>query len=484
MSRLPFPSTVATISIFALCLISCRGGSPKRGPDASKNAPSNAKSEPPSVEIYQSKVISVGSGGGLKMFYDNRMYPQAVAIGSSVHIVWRGQDGLPYLATYHLDDRTVSKPKMLLDGSLDTIKPRKYRRDHHYAPVIWSDQEDYLHVLFGCHKSAGIHLVSKRPRSTQDWVRSQTFSESVSYPKVHRIHDDKTLVYFRESGHLGRWQYRISDDGGRTWPRPPRTVVDLDAQPQDAEHAAYAGSYNTTAVSADGQRLHVAFIWKVEEPVFNRRYNRVLGDHTQRYNLYYLWVDLPSGRAFTIQGREIELPVRKKIADEQCIVWDTDERVAAVGPSIALDEKDRPHFLLPVSDKTPHAGRFYHVCYENGTWRKTPITETLHPFNTGQLRIDQGVLSAFLIAGGGHTIIEEGMDTYGWGQRVEQWESRDRGRNWILRHNLTPTAGQKYQSIQFVSKRMKSTMRDVVLFYGWSDRNGPGTAYLWDARQK
>ena len=225
MSSLPVSSTVATISVLALCLISCRGGSPKRGPDASKNAPSNAKSEPPSDEIYQSKVVSVGSGGGLKMFYDNRMYPQAVAIGSSVHIVWRGQDGFPYLATYDLDDRTVSKAKMLLDGSLDTIKPKKYRKDHHYAPVIWSDQEDYLHVLFGCHKSAGIHLVSKKPRSTQvqDWVRSQTFSESVSYPKIHRIFDDKTLVYFRESGHLGRWQYRISDDGGRTWPRPPRT---------------------------------------------------------------------------------------------------------------------------------------------------------------------------------------------------------------------------------------------------------------------
>ena len=211
----------------------------------------------------------------------------------------------------------------------------------------------------------------------------------------------------------------MSGDGGRSWNEPPRPIVDLNAEPQDGEHAAYAGSYNTTAVSADGRRLHVAFIWKVEDPVFNRRYKRVLDDHTQRYNLYYLWVDLPSGQAFNIQGREVKLPIRKKIADDLCLVWDTDERVAAVGPSIALDVKDHLHFLLPVSDKTPHTGRFYFVCFENGVWRKTPITETLHPFNASHLEMNHGVLRAYLITGGGETIVEKGMDEYGWGQRVE-----------------------------------------------------------------
>jgi hypothetical protein len=284
---------------------------------------------------------------------------------------------------------------------------------------------------------------------------------------------------------LGDWRYRISDDGGRSWPNPPRSVVDLDAQPQDADHSACAGSYNTTAVSADGNRLHVAFIWKVEEPVFNRRYNCFLGDHTQRYNLYYLVVDLLSGSAFDIHGRKVALPLRKRIADDQCIVWDTDERVAAVGPSIGLDDEDRPHLLLPVSDKTPHAGSFYHVSFAKGTWRKTPITETLHPFNSGHLEMDdRGVLQSYLIVGSGKQIVEEGMDEYGWGLRVEQWESRDDGASWMLRRDISPVDGQRYQSIQFVSEDMKSTMQDLVMFYGWSDTDGPGTAYLWDGRQR
>ncbi len=76
------------------------------------------------------------------------------------------------------------------------------------------------------------------------------------------------------------------------------------------------------------------------------------------------------------------------------------------------------------------------------------------------------------------------MDEYGWGRRVEQWESRDRGKSWVLSRNLTPAASQKFQSIKFISNGMKSAMRDVVLFYGWNDRDGPGTAYLWDARKQ
>ncbi len=111
--------------------------------------------------------VPFADNGGLKMLYDNRMYPQAVAVEDSVHIVWRGKDGFPYLATYRLDTRTVTQPKMLLDGLLDEVNTSKYERDHHYAPVIWSDQDEFLHVLFGCHNTAGIHLIAKKARSSE-----------------------------------------------------------------------------------------------------------------------------------------------------------------------------------------------------------------------------------------------------------------------------------------------------------------------------
>lgn len=435
------------------------------------------------------KAVPFAENGGLKMLYDNRQYPLAVSAGGKTHIVWRGDDGFPFCVSYDMETREFSNPVPLIEGYEDEIDLKRYRNDHHYAPVIWSDQQGYLHTLFGCHRTTGIHLVSEKPGDSTQWRRGNDFSESISYPKIHRIYDDKTLVYTRYSGHLGFWQYHISNDGGNSWQGGGHPVVNLGADPQDGAHAAYSGSYNTTAVSADGKRLHVAFIWKVEDPLYNSRYGKILGDHTQRYNLYYLYVDLPTGKGYNIDGVEVELPLRKKIADEQCLVWDTDERSAAVGPSICLDENDKPQFLLPVSEETPLDSAFYFVKREEKDgWRKTRITKTLHPFNASCLqKNEKGDYIAYMITGSGESLVESDglpteMDAYGYGQRVERWISSDDGKSWQLDEDLTPVPGLRYQNVQFVSDNMKREFDDLFLFYGWKDTNSPGVGYLWDAR--
>jgi len=372
---------------------------------------------------------------------------------------------------------------MLLTGMEDLINARKYARDHHYSPVIWADSKGYLHTLSGCHGSSGFHLISARPRDITRWRRCSDISESLSYPKVHRIYDDKTLVYFRDQGHLGSWTYRISSDGGITWTGPADPVVDLDAEPQDGLLASHAGSYHTTAVSKDGRTLHVAFIWKVEEPVLNTRYNRILPDHTQRYNLYYLKVDLVSGKSFNCERDLLPAPVNKSTADSRCMVWDTRQRVAAVGPSIYLDGNDQPFFLLPVSDETPHRCRFYFIKRCAGKWVKTAITRTSHPFNACRLtRGADGLFRAYLITGEGESVSDENMDSYGWGDRVELWLCDRAGDNWKLSKDLTPLKGYKYQNIQFILESTGQTIEDIILFYGWRDVNGDGTAFLWDER--
>ena len=431
------------------------------------------------------KVVSFADNGGLKMFYDNRMYPQAVALGNEVHIVWRGYEkGYPHLITYDLQNGKFSEPRDLMIGYEDQINQRRYRSDHHYAPVIWSDKNGHLHVLHGCHRTSGIHLISRNPRSADAWVRGPDIADSISYPQVHRIYQDRTLMYSRWSGHLGHWQYHISADGGRTWEQSPRAVIDLNGEPQDGIHASHSGSYNTTVISADGKRLHVAFIWKVEDPLYNKRYGRILHDHTQRYNLYYLAVDLPSGRGYNIAGREVDLPLRKLDADEHCLVWNTDERPASVGPSIALDKRDQPHFLLPVAKQDPFSGAFYFVSFVDGSWRKTPIADALHPFNSSYLELgDDGAFYANMITGSGEAVIAEGMDQYGFGHRVERWISRDGGANWELERDLSPKPGLRYQGIQFISVDMTSKMKETLLFYGWERPNTPGQAFLWRSKR-
>ena len=215
------------------------------------------------------------------MLYDNRMYPQAVESGGRVYLVWRGNEGLPWVRAYDLESRQFSEPRMLLDGTGIAIDSERFRKDQHYAPVVWAESDGRLHVAFGFHRTPGYHLASARPGNIDRWERFPELSHSISYPQVHRIAGGRTLVYFRESGHLGFWTYRVSSDAGRSWQqRPESPVIDMDAPPQDSPMASHAGSYQTTRVSADGLALHIAFIWKVENPVRSDRYGSVLHDYT------------------------------------------------------------------------------------------------------------------------------------------------------------------------------------------------------------
>ena len=204
------------------------------------------------------QTVPIAEDGGLKMVYDNRMYPQAVERDGLITFVWRGKDGMPHIRTYDPTRRRLSPAVMVLEGMTAGLNLKKFRKDHHYAPVLWSDGGGYWHMLLGCHVSEGIHLVSTEPGRVEEWRRSTPIGPSMSYPKVHRIYDNRTLIYFRNGGHLGFWTYRISADDGRTWAGPGKPPVDLDAAPQDGRMASHAGSYHTTRVSADGG----CFTWR------------------------------------------------------------------------------------------------------------------------------------------------------------------------------------------------------------------------------
>jgi len=111
------------------------------------------------------KVTSFANNGTLKMFYDNRMYPQAVVVEGKMFAVWRGDEGHPYVISCDLNTREFSAPLNLMKGYEEEADLKRYASDHHYAPVIWSDSQNYLHVLHGCHRTKGIHMISEKPGS-------------------------------------------------------------------------------------------------------------------------------------------------------------------------------------------------------------------------------------------------------------------------------------------------------------------------------
>ena len=132
---------------------------------------------------------------------------------------------------------------------------------------------------------------------------------------------------------------------------------------------------------------------------------------------------------------------------------------------------------------------FYFIKNDNGAWRKTSITKTPHPFNNGHLeRNSDGSFSAYLIAGAGESISHVSKTGHGpatagatasnGGPQIQRVKT---GR---LTRDLTPAPGKKWQNVKFVSDGKGETIPGLLLFYGWEEIEGPGTAYLWDNRKR
>jgi hypothetical protein len=424
--------------------------------------------------------MAFGQGGQVKMLYDRRQRPQSVYLNNKVHIVFNadGQIGAqPKAPTKPMAITYDPATRQFFD--IVTLGPAK--RDHHYCPVIWADEDGYLHLLFGCHKTPGTHLISKEPgsigSSLEDWSPGPQIAPSMSYPTVHRIYDNKELIYYRTEGHISSWTYRISDDKGKKWTGPAKDVTDMDIKGRFEW-----SSYHCTLPSKDGRFLHVVFITyddnRQDDPkrYYNPRYKHQVSNEW-KYNLYYIKINLQTHVVTNFDGERMKTPIDIDQADAKCRIWDTKWRGAGVPPTIALDENGDPAFLHVLSEETTKSHNYYFVRRADGEWKKTPIAPSSHQWNSCHLARDEDrTLHAYLIVGDGYLDAGGYMNSYG-GGNIEEWVSTDRGNTWNKYRDLTPDKsrypGWKYNNIQPVTRPDGSIVDCMLLFYGWKDENAP-----------
>ena len=424
--------------------------------------------------------MAFGEGGQIKMLYDRRQRPQSIYLNNKVHIVFNGAGQIgaspkaptkPMAITYDPAARKFSE--------VVTLGPGK--KDHHYCPVIWADEDDYLHVLYGCHSTPGTHLISKQSgsigSSLDNWALGSQIAPKISYPTMYRIYNKKELIYYRTAGHISSWTYRITGDKGKTWIGPAKDVTDMDIKGRFEW-----SSYQCTLPGQDGRFLHVVFIAyddnRSDDPerYYNPRYKHQVSNGW-KYNLYYVKIDLQTYDVTNFDGESMKTPIDIDQADAKCRIWDTKWRGAGVPPTIILDENGDPAFLHVLSRDTIKDHQYYYVRRAEGKWKQTPIAPSNHQWNSCHLaRDDDGTLHAYLIVGDGYLDTGGYMDSYG-GGAVEEWVSADKGNTWKKQRDLTPDVsrypGWKYNNIQPVTRPDGSFADGMLLFYGWKDKESP-----------
>ena len=415
------------------------------------------------------------------MVYDIRQRPQAVYLNRRVHIVFAGrldEGGLgekpstrPMLITYDPASREFS--------DIITLGPGK--GDHHYTPIIWADEEEYLHILYGCHKTPGKHLISKEAGDVGDsleaWNKDPQIEGSMSYPTVFRVYDDKELIYYRTVGHSSSWTYRISGDNGKSWAGPVEDVTDMDLL-----RWPEWSTYQSKLLSLDGRSLYVCFISyddvKSNDPerLYNPRYKKPVSNEW-KYNLYLIKIDLQTYGVTNFDGRALQTPIDLDQANEKCRIWDTGWRGAGVPPAMKLDKDGNPAMLHVLSGDTLKEHHYYYLRYVDGKWRQRRITYSNHQWNSCHIADDSdGNLHAYIITGDEY--LEGGglMDEHG-GGRIEEWISGDDGDTWEKEREIEPKRkrypGWKFNNIQPIKRPDGTIVEGMLLFYGWEDSIEP-----------
>lgn len=436
------------------------------------------------------QLIPFGEGGTKKMTYDRRQRPQAMFMGNRIHLVYNGgasadaiklEKTVPCATTYNLKTGKFSESVQL---------PGKPSKDHHYGPIIWADNNDYLHVLSGCHLTPGTHVISEKPASvgttTEDWKPASQIAPSLSYPSISQIYDQQRIMYYRTAGHRSSWTYSITSDEGLTWRTPKNPVLDLNngEDTLDIPHAEMdeASSYHTYLPSKDGKSIHVAFMYydddkkNIPEKSYNPLYKRNVG--TLKTNLYYVKVDLESDKVFNFEGSEMATPILLQEANAQCKIWDTNWRGAGIPPDIIIDKNDNPAFLHVLTEKQFENLNYYYVRRVGNEWKQTSIAPACHKWNSSHLTIDEvGTLHAYLLMDDKYFESQEKgvMSSHGGGTRIEEWVSEDDGQTWILKNTLLRAEGEykgwRFNNIQPIKNKEGKIKEGIWLFYGWEEKN-------------
>jgi len=417
--------------------------------------------------------------GSEKMIFDVRLGPQALCHDDVIYIVYQanphGLAAHPHIIAYDRRARSWSEPVQLGEN------PPKY--DHHLAPVLWIDDDDCLHVLYGCHLTPGTHLVSRRPRAIDEWIQGPRIAGSISYPTLVRAYDNTLLLFYRALGHLGFWAYRTSNDGGYSWTAARRLIHFAQSPSEDDDADCWAGAYPSVCPSPDGRFLHIGFVYWDERRGVHPGY-QIRKRSRARYHLYYLRLDIQSGALYTIEGKRLKAPVNRGLADATCKIWDTGHELSNM-PSIAVGSRGEPHFLLPVSDQSPWYSRFHFVSRHERAWRRVAVTETNNTWAGCFLRADGPTdFVAYLVSG--HDADETLLYS---GGTVEKWSSNNSGITWYREHSLVPDPDLVYNNPRPVHDSRGGHLRDHLVFFGWK---GPGSieadlaplrnrgrAYLW-----
>ena len=211
-------------------------------------------------------------------------HPHAIYVPSQnkVFFTWQGADdnwnyeGDPFISYFDINTKTWATPVRI---GYNPTWSRTSPPDAHGTPVLWIDQDGYIHVLYGGHGVDIRHAKSQSPYDISSWSEGTFCTGSCgTYPKV--FWEGNTIYVFRRVGDdNSALTLRKSTDGGDTWSSDETIVSTADEK----------GSY----------------WWGLKK---NGKIHFFAYESTERRRVYYFYFDIATEKCYRVDGTELSVP--------------------------------------------------------------------------------------------------------------------------------------------------------------------------------
>jgi hypothetical protein len=289
------------------------------------------------------QLTKVRDGRYYTPFYGYVIGPHAIVRDGIVYCTFQNGVGKPVVMAYDIAEKKWRGPVFASDFGLVG--------DAHGNPALCIDNEEHLHIFYGCHGKAMRHTRGTKPLDITSWKEQPAPTPKATYPQVMRMADGAICLFYRAGGHMEPWTLRVSRDNCKTWSDGER-VIEMRLDPPDRLAAAYCDFFP----GANNETVHVFWNHKddnaarvTDEKPHPWRPLKYKGLHeaVYRYNVYYAKRG-KDGVWRNAAGDKLSLPISKAEADAKCMALDTSDEFSFRGTRLGVDAANQPYIKAGV----------------------------------------------------------------------------------------------------------------------------------------
>ena len=361
------------------------------------------------------------------------IFPRAQTYAGKTYVVFQDELQDPFIKVYdHINGQWSAAVKL-------GVNPLP-NDDTHGNPVIWIEDNGYIHVYFGSHnQSTGLkHVKSNNPEDIANWTLQPNAAGAHTYAQLSEFTNGNVMHFYRSGGHsIGSathapWRFQISTDDGNTFGSATQVTNGSDAD-------VYA-----MAKVAPNDFIHVFLV--VES-------YKGIPSQIGREDIYHLYRNT-SNQWFDSSGSSVSLPV--KISDLTKI-YDTGGDQTIHVPTVTFNSVGDVFIAFPDGASGDFKSGYKPL---TGSWSFSTIGGVSnHWADIALIDSKNSDLFAYITTNGNSS---EGF--------IDRYKSTNNGTTWNKVDSLT--TGNRYATPQTI---FNGNADAQVTFYSKVD----GSLYLW-----